>query len=184
VSPDQEVTAAVDGTWSLLVVLKEGTNDLVFRVGDDKSTSIHLALRYSSAATPTPAATAVPTPEPTPTTQPTATATVSVTYTTATVVGGSIFVNITITNTGKVTREPIRLEFGGLKDYADLIGCTPACSQSGLLGDIYTQFPQGVGAGKTVTFKVEFLAKKVGVANWLLQVAGNMFSGTGTTAIR
>lgn len=183
-SPDQEVTATADGTWSLLVVLKEGVNDLVVRVGDDKSTAIQLTLTYTPMATPTPAATPVPTLALTPTTQPTATPTVSVTYTTTTLVGGSIFVNVKITNTGEAATAPIRLGFGGLKDYADLVGCIPACSQSGLLGDIYTQFQQGVGAGKTVTFKVEFLAKKVGVANWTLQVAGNMFSGTGRTAIR
>jgi hypothetical protein len=67
--PDQDVIAGSDGAWALTVDLEAGVNDLVFRLGDERSTEIHFSLTYTAAvATPssTPVATPVPTPRPTP----------------------------------------------------------------------------------------------------------------------
>lgn len=81
-APDQDVIAGTDGQWALQVELREGANDLVFRLGDDDSTSIHLGLNYQPAgSSPTdlasevptaaaPTATPGPTPKPTPTPPP------------------------------------------------------------------------------------------------------------------
>jgi hypothetical protein len=72
-APDDEATVS-DGTWSMSVRLSEGENDLVFRLGDDQSTAVHVHVQYApTAAAPSPSTTAAPTPEPTvePTPEPT-----------------------------------------------------------------------------------------------------------------
>lgn len=145
--------------------------------------------------TAVPAPTAVPTPTPVPTLRPTpgpppgAVLTAdSVTYSSESYVGGSIFVNATIHNSGSSASEPVKMQFGGLKDYADIIGCTPACETSDFFGDWFAQFSQGIGGGQTATFKIEFLAKAVGVAHWSVTMYEgadkDFFYGTGTTTIR
>jgi hypothetical protein len=59
--PDQETTADASGGWQLTVKLNEGANDLVFRIGDDRSTELKVTVTYAPAtiapapATPTPA---------------------------------------------------------------------------------------------------------------------------------
>ena len=81
-APDEETTVS-GGTWTLSVKLAAGENDLVFRLGDDRSTAVHLHVRYAAdrtapiptaAASPTPQGTAEPTSEPTaePTPEPSA----------------------------------------------------------------------------------------------------------------
>ena len=47
---DDEVIANVDGTWAMEVELTEGANELVFRIGDDRSTQVKLGLTYRAAA--------------------------------------------------------------------------------------------------------------------------------------
>jgi hypothetical protein len=86
-APDQDTTADQSGRWSMFVSLKEGKNDLTFRVGDDKGSAQYLTLTYDphgglpSAAvapatgTPTPQPTVAPTPAPTATPTPIATPT-------------------------------------------------------------------------------------------------------------
>jgi hypothetical protein len=60
-APDDDVIAGVDGTWSMTVTLEEGANELVFRVGDDRSTEVRLGLQYTPGLT----ASAEPTTPPT-----------------------------------------------------------------------------------------------------------------------
>jgi hypothetical protein len=74
---DENAIADSAGNWAMLVSLKEGPNQLRFRVGDDKSTAIDWILVYVPAVavatlTPVPA---TPSPPPTPAPSPSATAT-------------------------------------------------------------------------------------------------------------
>ena len=81
-APDDETTAT-GGTWAIPVKLSEGSNVLVFRVGDDKTTTVRLTVTYDPNASPaaiespapptstvtlepTPAPSSTVTPEPTP----------------------------------------------------------------------------------------------------------------------
>jgi hypothetical protein len=79
-APDDRATVGSDGRWSLIVRLDRGSNDLTFRLGDDKSTAITLTVTYAPEptlaiaeplVTAEPLATAEPTPAPTPTPKPT-----------------------------------------------------------------------------------------------------------------
>jgi hypothetical protein len=47
---DTEATADATGKWSMQVSLSEGSNDLVFRVGDDRTTEVRLAVTYVKTA--------------------------------------------------------------------------------------------------------------------------------------
>ena len=49
-APDDKATVGSDGRWSLDVTLDQGSNDLIFRVGDDKSTAISLNVIYAPQA--------------------------------------------------------------------------------------------------------------------------------------
>jgi hypothetical protein len=135
--------------------------------------------------TPTP----VPTPVPTPTPGPASLEELSTTYTTETFTGGSIFVNLTIKNNGGLTSKPVQIYFDQIDKYADLNGCVPICTYSDFLG-IRVTFEGGIAGGQTVTYKVEFIATKVGVADWGLTVyegdaSGDLiFMGTAKTVIR
>lgn len=67
-APDDETTADASGRWRIAVNLDEGSNELTFRIGDDKSTAVTITVTYSPtgpAATDTPVV-EEPTPEPTP----------------------------------------------------------------------------------------------------------------------
>jgi len=56
---DVEAIAGTDGRWQILAELKQGANDLVFRLGNDRSTELHLGLTYDpSSATPAPSSVA------------------------------------------------------------------------------------------------------------------------------
>lgn len=95
---DQEVIAGTDGIWTMTVELKEGANELVFRIGDDKSTQVRVGITYqpnsaqatttadaptvssqppaaspgpTASSAPTPTRTPIPTLAPTPTPAPT-----------------------------------------------------------------------------------------------------------------
>jgi hypothetical protein len=57
---DASVTADASGAWTMAVKLDEGPNGFVFRIGDDKSTSVHLSVTYQR-----PVATLIATTEPT-----------------------------------------------------------------------------------------------------------------------
>lgn len=85
-APDDSTIADDGGMWAIPVKLDTGSNDLTFRIGDDKTTAIRLRITYRSAvaiaATPapstkpvvgpsaTPKATPKPTPKPKPTAKP------------------------------------------------------------------------------------------------------------------
>jgi len=69
-APDEEAIATSDGHWSLSVALVEGANELVFRLGDDASTDVHLGVAYAPSAGSTSTTTPTPTAQPTPTPQP------------------------------------------------------------------------------------------------------------------
>jgi hypothetical protein len=77
-APDQDVIAASDGIWTLQVALQNGANDLVFRLGDDKATEVHLGVNFQPATSTLPStaeptlaiATATPGPSPKPTPTP------------------------------------------------------------------------------------------------------------------
>jgi hypothetical protein len=71
---DKRTTAESDGTWVMTVDLKEGANDLVFRVRNDQASAKTIRVTYSP-PTPTPTPTPSPTPTPTPTPSPTPTPT-------------------------------------------------------------------------------------------------------------
>ena len=45
-APDQDVIAGTDGEWTMSVDLKEGANELTFRLGDDSATAVTLGLTY------------------------------------------------------------------------------------------------------------------------------------------
>lgn len=53
---DAETTADANGFWSIPVDLTDGANDLAFRVGDDKSTTVHVSVTYTAEATAQPVA--------------------------------------------------------------------------------------------------------------------------------
>ncbi|HEY3408980.1 MAG TPA: hypothetical protein VGK53_12475 [Propionicimonas sp.] len=67
---DQDTIVDAAGTWSLIVKLKQGSNTLKFRLGDDDASVITLGLTYSPAAVATPAATTAPRPTPAQTAEP------------------------------------------------------------------------------------------------------------------
>jgi len=101
---------------------------------------------------------------------------------------GPIYLNATVANYGSGLSDPIEFQVGGLKDYADVIGCVPNCSSSEFFGDYYLQFAQGPVPGGSVTCKVQFLATKLGVANWTIMmydgVGDQFFVGNASTVIR
>ena len=76
-APDARAAADSSGNWSIVVALKDGSNTLTFRLGDDKSTDQTITVTYGSiaAAAPEGAATAEPTATPEVTEAPTPTAT-------------------------------------------------------------------------------------------------------------
>jgi len=174
-APDKETVADAKGHWSIAVDLNKGENNLSFRLGDDKATTVRLAVTYvpSSAATAPPA--------------PSVSVGVDVKYTTNTLVGGYINAVAKITNRGKAKTPPFKFQFGGIKNYADVVGCSPTCDSSEFFGDYFMQFATGIAPGKTVTYKVQFLAKKVGVADWNLTISAggpdSVFYGTASTQI-
>jgi hypothetical protein len=108
---------------------------------------------------------------------------VDVSYTTNTIVGGYIHVVVQMTNVGTATTKPTQFQVGGIKDYADVVSCDPSCDSSEFFGDYYAKFPAGIAPGKSVTYTVEFLATKVGVANWSLVIyegaTDSIWYGTG-----
>lgn len=50
--PDEEVIAGTDGRWTMTVHLDEGANELVFRIGDDRSTEVRLGVTYRADESP------------------------------------------------------------------------------------------------------------------------------------
>ena len=83
--------------------------------------------------------------------------------------------------------KPIKMQFGGIKDHADIVGCVPSCSTSDFLGDWYAEFSTGVGAGQMAEYQVEFIATQIGAAHWNASFyAGtdDFFFGDATTTIR
>jgi hypothetical protein len=48
--PDQHATADSTGHWAIAVSLNEGNNDLVFRIGDDRSSDQRIRITYTPAA--------------------------------------------------------------------------------------------------------------------------------------
>lgn len=48
--PDTTAVAGPDGTWSMPVELSEGSNELTFRVGDDRSTEVKVSVTYVKTA--------------------------------------------------------------------------------------------------------------------------------------
>jgi hypothetical protein len=111
------------------------------------------------------------------------------TYTTETAVGGSIEVVLTLSNGGSGASESTELQFGGIDDHADIVGCSPPCMTSTFLGDVYAEL-EGVPAGGTTTIQVEFVATAVGAARWSICVydsviAGDqVYCGNATTVVR
>jgi hypothetical protein len=59
-APDKQVIASADGRWTMLVDLKQGSNTLVFRLGDDATTEIDLGLTLSSSGIPSAASSEAP----------------------------------------------------------------------------------------------------------------------------
>ena len=65
-APDDEVLADATGAWTMPVLLRTGSNDLVFRVGDDKSSRVELTVTFAPLVkdgTPAASTPAQPTPE-------------------------------------------------------------------------------------------------------------------------
>jgi hypothetical protein len=44
---DEHTVADHDGRWSFAEALHDGENDFTFRIGDDRTTEVHLAVYYS-----------------------------------------------------------------------------------------------------------------------------------------
>ena len=70
---DRRTRADARGEWTLMIDLEPGENDLLFRIGSDRSSAVTLRVTYEEHATPTatPSPTWSPTPSPTPTASPT-----------------------------------------------------------------------------------------------------------------
>ncbi|MCV0403792.1 MAG: hypothetical protein K5924_08780 [Chloroflexi bacterium] len=108
-------------------------------------------------------------------------------YTVESWVGGSIYLDVKIANTGGTLSGPIKFQIGGIMDYADLNGCIPICTVNEFWGDYYTEFDSGVAPGTTATFKVELIATKVGVADWTVMIyedTRDFYFGSAKTVIR
>ncbi|MEX0625560.1 MAG: hypothetical protein WD402_03350 [Chloroflexota bacterium] len=111
-----------------------------------------------------------------------------VTYTTEVAVGGSIVVNIELSNTGTAANPGTKLQFSDIDQYADIVGCVPTCDVSEFFGD-YADLP-GVPAGGSAQYSVEFIATTVGAARWGLCIYDGsggddqIYCGNGTTIIR
>jgi hypothetical protein len=142
-------------------------------------------------------ATARPTDQPTPevTPEPTPTAwkldVPSAKYTTQAGVGDTVAIDVTVRNKGKAASPVTRLNFSELDKHADLHRCKPSCDKEDLpgLGPSAVWF-QGVKAGKSVKYHIEFVATKVGVVDWNVclfddeEYGDPIWCGDGSTAIR
>ncbi|MEO7295151.1 MAG: hypothetical protein ABIZ57_03325 [Candidatus Limnocylindria bacterium] len=112
-------------------------------------------------------------------------------YTTETVVGGSVFITVTISNTGKVANPAIEINFSELDKNADVRGCKPKCELDDLPGFGPSAVFPGLAAGATRDYEVEFIATKVGVVAWNVCVyddrildGESVYCGDGRTTIR
>lgn len=78
------------------------------------------------------------------------------------------------------------LQFSDIGDYVDFVGCTPRCEPSDFLGALYARFP-GIPAGSSQDYRVEFIATKIGAAQWSVCIyddTDQVWCGDGTTVIR
>lgn len=152
--------------------------------------AIALAGCTSSAGTRPVAPTPSPTPEPTPTPTPWRLGSVAASYTKQVRVGGTITVTVKIKNNGSATNPSTEINFSELDKYADLFECTPECSVEDAPGLGPSAILPGVPAGKTSTFKIEFVASTAGAVRWSLCVYDNesfgeqVYCGDAATAIR
>ena len=112
-------------------------------------------------------------------------------YTTETVVGGSIFVTLTIENAGKRANPAIEVNFSELDANADLRGCEPECELDDLPGFGPSAVFPGLKPGVTGVYVIEFVAKTVGVVAWNVCVyddhlldGDSVYCGDGRTTIR
>ncbi len=89
-----------------------------------------------------------------------------VTHTESVVVGELILFQATIKNRGDAASAPVKVRFDRLADYAVLRRCTPACTTALVYGSIEATFATTVGAGQTVSVRVELQATAPGDVEW------------------
>jgi hypothetical protein len=112
-------------------------------------------------------------------------------YTTETIVGRSVFITVTISNTGKAATPAIEINFSELDKDADLRGCKPKCELDDLPGFGPSAIFPGLAAGASRDYEIEFVATKVGVVAWNVCVyddrildGASVYCGEGSTTIR
>ena len=109
-------------------------------------------------------------------------------YTDQVRVGGAIVFTVEVSNAGTAATPGVELQFDGLDDNADIVGCVPTCEVSDLLG-VYAAFP-GVPAGTSREYEIEWVATDVGAARWSLCIYDDDIGGElidcyeGTTVVR
>jgi hypothetical protein len=110
-----------------------------------------------------------------------------VTYTSKASLGGSIVLEIQLSNAGTGASAPILLEVGDLMTHADLVLCTPECEAGESSGDWFLTFPDGIAGGASATYEVEFEAIDTGTVEWRVSIVegrtNEFFVGTATTTI-
>lgn len=117
-----------------------------------------------------------PEPEPTPTPTPAWSLVVGdVTYTKTAIVGGDIRITVEIRNKGKAANHGTKLQFSDLDKHADIEGCVPECEVDTGFG-VYAHLP-GIPAGKTKTYKVNFVASSPGASRWSLCIYDDDIAG-------
>ena len=148
----------------------------------------------SPSVVPTPSDTPAPSetsgPEPTATMPPKPTGAASgrvvleigdVTHTTSVIVGEPIVFEAIVRNRGDLAGAPIEVQFSRLSDNAAFLRCTPACTTSMVYGTIHVAFNSGIGAGQTMTARVEFRTTAPGDVFWDANIASS--DGLGFLAI-
>jgi hypothetical protein len=132
-----------------------------------------------------------PTPPPVATSQPTPSsklATSEVGYTASAAVGGNIRLRFTVTNLGRTTSGPIRARVAGIRTVADARDCVPTCATVDALGDLTFDFEEALTPGQSVSYQVNFVASKPGVAEWSVVLQENQaldfYEGGGTIEVK
>jgi hypothetical protein len=150
-------------------------------------------------ATPTPSPTPTPTDTPGPTDTPTPTAVPAawiltasnVQYDSQTVIGDTIVITMTLKNSGNIANPGTYVSFPDLHTNADFQKCQPACEHQNVYSDVLLP---GVQPHKSLKVTVTWIATKVGVDDWSLNIYDDpalasrggtpIFSGTAQTTIQ
>lgn len=99
-------------------------------------------------------------------------------------------VTIKVANRGSAKNPSTEINFSELDKYADLFECKPECSVQDLPGSGPSAILPGVAPGKTVAYKITFIASKPGAVRWSACLYDNesfgeqVWCGEASTAIQ